>query len=242
MIQLQRRTHPKIRVERLGTFESPIEGEIDQINIKPLQEVMHSDVDLLFVKEACPHTVQYSGLCALCGKSLEEEKDYSGYNYEDRATIEMSHDNTGLKISFDEAAKIEHNTTDRLIDERKLILVVDLDQTVIHATVDPTVGEWQLDPANPNYAAVKDVKTFCLEEEAIVPPGWTGPKLAPTKCTYYVKLRPGLLEFWRKWLRNMKCIFTQWPQETMRYRLLKSLIQMGNILVIEYLVVMKVVL
>lgn len=188
----------KIRVERLGTFESPIEGEIDQINIKPLQEVMHSDVDLLFVKEACPHTVQYSGLCALCGKSLEEEKDYSGYNYEDRATIEMSHDNTGLKISFDEAAKIEHNTTDRLIDERKLILVVDLDQTVIHATVDPTVGEWQLDPANPNYAAVKDVKTFCLEEEAIVPPGWTGPKLAPTKCTYYVKLRPGLLEFLEK--------------------------------------------
>ena len=167
MIQLQRRTHPKIRVERLGTFESPIEGEIDQINIKPLQEVMHSDVDLLFVKEACPHTVQYSGLCALCGKSLEEEKDYSGYNYEDRATIEMSHDNTGLKISFDEAAKIEHNTTDRLIDERKLILVVDLDQTVIHATVDPTVGEWQLDPAIPTMLLSKTLRHFVWKKRQL---------------------------------------------------------------------------
>lgn len=188
----------KIRVERLGTFESPIEGEIDKINISPQDEITHNDIELMFIKEACPHTVQYSGLCALCGKSLEEEKDYSGYNYEDRATIEMSHDKTGLKISFDEAAKIEHSTTDRLIEEKKLILVVDLDQTVIHATVDPTVGEWQLDPSNPNYGAVKDVRSFCLEEQPIVPPGWTGPKLAPTKCTYYVKLRPGLLEFLEK--------------------------------------------
>ncbi|EER30614.1 hypothetical protein CTRG_05610 [Candida tropicalis MYA-3404] len=185
----------KIRVERLGTFESPIEGEIDKINISPQDEITHNGIELMFIKEACPHTVQYGGLCALCGKSLEEEKDYSGYNYEDRATIEMSHDKTGLKISFDEAAKIEHSTTDRLIDEKKLILVVDLDQTVIHATVDPTVGEWQSDPSNPNYRAVKDVRSFCLEEQPIVPPGWTGPKLAPTKCTYYVKLRPGLSEF-----------------------------------------------
>ncbi|RCK58042.1 RNA polymerase II subunit A C-terminal domain phosphatase [Candida viswanathii] len=188
----------KIRVERLGTFESPIEGQIDKINISPQDEITHNGIELMFIKEACPHTVQYGGLCALCGKSLEEEKDYSGYNYEDRATIEMSHDSTGLKISYDEAAKIEHSTTDRLIEEKRLILVVDLDQTVIHATVDPTVGEWQLDPSNPNYGAVKDVKSFCLEEEPIVPPGWTGPKLAPTKCTYYVKLRPGLLEFLKR--------------------------------------------
>ncbi|CCG25496.1 Fcp1 protein [Candida orthopsilosis Co 90-125] len=188
----------KMRAECIGTFESPIEGTVESINIHPQEEVMHSDVEILHIKEACAHTVQYGGLCALCGKSLEEERDYSGYDYEDRATIAMSHDNSGLKISFDEAAKIEHSTTDRLNEEEKLILVVDLDQTVIHATVDPTVGEWQSDPSNPNYPAVKDVKTFCLEEDPIVPPGWTGPKLAPTKCWYYVKVRPGLSEFLQK--------------------------------------------
>jgi RNA polymerase II subunit A-like phosphatase len=29
-----------------------------------------------------------------------------------------------------------------LLSERKLSLIVDLDQTIIHTTVDPTVGEW----------------------------------------------------------------------------------------------------
>ena len=188
----------KMRVECIGSFESPIEGEVDKINVAPNEEITHSNIDILHIKEACAHTVQYGGLCALCGKSLDDEKDYSGYDYEERASIAMSHDNTELRISYDEAAKIEHNTTDRLNQERKLILVVDLDQTVIHATVDPTVGEWQLDPENPNYPAVKDVRTFCLEEDPVAPPGWNGPKLAPTKCWYYVKVRPGLAEFLKK--------------------------------------------
>lgn len=186
---------PKIRVERIGTFESPIEGEVERVNISLDQEIPHSGIELCAIKEPCGHAVQYGGLCALCGKAVEDEKDYTGYNYEDRATISMSHDNTGLKISLDEATKIEHDTTSRLTKENKLILVVDLDQTVIHATVDPTVGEWQLDPTNPNYKAVKDVKSFCLEEEALVSPDWAGPRPPPTKCWYYVKVRPGLEEF-----------------------------------------------
>ncbi|RLV94985.1 RNA polymerase II subunit A C-terminal domain phosphatase [Spathaspora sp. JA1] len=185
----------KIRVEQIGSFESPISGNIEKININILDTISDINVELCTIKEPCTHTVQYGGLCALCGKSLEDERDYSGYNYQDRATISMAHDNTGLRISLDEATKIEQSTTDRLYEEKKLILVVDLDQTVIHATVDPTVGEWQSDPTNPNYPAVKDVKSFCLEEDPITPPGWTGPKLPPSKCWYYVKVRPGLSDF-----------------------------------------------
>lgn len=188
----------RVKVERIGTFESPVEGEIEELKIVKGQEVPSSQYVILSIKEVCDHSVQYGGLCALCGMAVEDEKDYTGYNYEDRASIEMSHDSTGLKISLDEATKIEQSTTDRLLEDKKLILVVDLDQTVIHATVDPTVGEWQSDPLNPNYAAVKDVQLFCLEEEPIMPPGWTGPKFAPTKCWYYVKLRPGLQGFLEK--------------------------------------------
>lgn len=186
---------PKIRVERIGTFESPIEGEVTEIEVGVNDEIAHSGVQLCTVQEPCTHTVQYGGLCALCGKAVEDEKDYTGYNYEDRATILMSHDNTGLRISLDEAAKIEQSTTESLVEHKKLILVVDLDQTIIHATVDPTVGEWQRDPQSPNYPFVKDVRSFSLEEDPIVPPGWVGARPAPTKCWYYVKLRPGLSEF-----------------------------------------------
>ena len=38
----------------------------------------------------------------------------------------------------------------QLLKNRKLILVVDLDQTVIHAAVDPTIEKWQSDPSNPD--------------------------------------------------------------------------------------------
>lgn len=38
---------------------------------------------------------------------------------------------------------------ERLLEERKLSLVVDLDQTVLHATVDPSVHEWLHDTNHP---------------------------------------------------------------------------------------------
>lgn len=194
---------PKIRVERIGSYESPIEGQVTSVLVGLNEEVPHSGVDVAFIAEPCNHAVQYGGLCALCGKALDDEKDYSGYNFEDRATILMSHDASGLKVSLDEAAKIEQSTTERLIEQKKLILVVDLDQTVIHATVDPTVGEWQLDPSNPNYPFVKEVQSFCLEEEIVPRPAWTGPKIQPSQCWYYVKLRPGLLQF----LKNVSQLY-----------------------------------
>ncbi|WPK26270.1 hypothetical protein PUMCH_003619 [Australozyma saopauloensis] len=194
----------KIRVERIGTLESPVEGRVASVDIHVNEEVAHSGMELFQIDEPCAHTVQYGGLCALCGKSVEDEKDYTGFSYEDRATIAMSHDNTGLRISLEEATKIEQTATSRLAEARKLILVVDLDQTVIHATVDPTVGEWQQDRSNPNYPFVADVRSFFLEEEEPqAPPGWTGPRPGPTKCWYYVKLRPGLETF----LKNISKLY-----------------------------------
>ena len=101
----------------------------------------------------------------------------------------MAHDNNFLTVSQDEAARVESQAKLRLLRSKKLSLVVDLDQTIIHATVDPTVAEWQKDSENPNYPAVKDVRQFKLDDE--VPGGGRG-------CWYYIKLRPGLKEFLEK--------------------------------------------
>jgi RNA polymerase II subunit A C-terminal domain phosphatase len=103
----------------------------------------------------------------------------------ERAPINMVHGNTALMVSEDEAARAEEEAKRRLLANRKLSLVVDLDQTVIQATVDPTVAEWQKDESNPNYEAVKDVQAFQLVDDG---PGARG-------CWYYIKLRPGLLKF-----------------------------------------------
>ena len=68
--------------------------------------------------------------------------DYIGISDESRASIRMTYDAAGPTVSQSEAQRIEQETAHRLLDSRKLILIVDLDQTIVHATVDPTVGEW----------------------------------------------------------------------------------------------------
>lgn len=97
----------------------------------------------------------------------------------------MVHDTPHLTISKEEASRIDEEAKRRLLSARKLSLVVDLDQTIIHAAVDPTIAEWQKDKDNPNYEAVKDVRAFQLIDDG---PGMRG-------CWYYIKLRPGLTEF-----------------------------------------------
>lgn len=97
----------------------------------------------------------------------------------------MVHDNVSLTVSTAEATKVDDEVKRRLLASRKLSLVVDLDQTIIHATVDPTVAEWQKDEKNPNHEAVKDVRAFQLVDDG---PGSRG-------CWYFIKLRPGLKDF-----------------------------------------------
>lgn len=67
-----------------------------------------------------------------------------------------------------EAHRLESATTQRLLSNKKLSLIVDLDQTIVHATVDPTVGEWLKDPSNPNFGALKGVGKFKLGDEVPV--------------------------------------------------------------------------
>jgi RNA polymerase II subunit A-like phosphatase len=68
--------------------------------------------------------------------------DYTGFSNEARASIQMTHSANGPKVSLEEAQRIERETAEHLLKNRKLSLIVDLDQTIVHATVDPTVGDW----------------------------------------------------------------------------------------------------
>ena len=111
----------------------------------------------------------------------------------DRAPIRMTHDTQYLTISQEEANRVDEEAKRRLLATRKLSLVVDLDQTIIHAAVDPTIAEWQRDEDNPNHEAVKDVRAFQLIDDG---PGMRG-------CWYYIKLRPGLMPF----LENISQIY-----------------------------------
>lgn len=152
------------------------------------------------ITEPCTHPIQYNGLCAQCGKVLDNENDYSEFSNEDRAPINMSHDSSGITISFDEAQRIEKMSSQQLMQNRRLILVVDLDQTVIQADTNPIIGTIQNNPSDANYNTIKEVRSFQLNEEILIP-GLNGDssRRQTSTATYYVKIRPGLKEF----LENM---------------------------------------
>lgn len=128
----------------------------------------------------------------------------------------MTHSADGPTVSLEEAQRIERETAENLLKVRKLSLIVDLDQTIVHATVDPTVGEWMAegeaweardaernanhlegldddDECNPNWEALKDVKRFRLGPESFAPVGHRSKGKVKTiesdGCMYYIKPR-----------------------------------------------------
>lgn len=166
-------------------YEAEKDGAIKRLYIKEGDVIAREGTKLLELEEECSHEVQWGGMCANCGKDMDEVSYNTTVRDVDRATIVGTPVSTQLKISEARAVHAEEEAKRRLLTNKKLSLVVDLDQTIIHATVDPTVAEWQKDPNNPNYDAVKDVQSFQLQDNG---PGGRG-------CWYYIKQRPGLKRF-----------------------------------------------
>lgn len=145
-------------------------------------------------QEECRHPVQLSGMCAVCGKPVDADSEES-------ASLSVMHSSAAVKVSAEEALRLDSESTSHLLSQRKLALIVDLDQTVIHATVDPTVGEWMRDESNPNYQALKSVGKFRLgidgeqikdDDDESAPKDSAAALRASRACWYYVKPRPGV--------------------------------------------------
>lgn len=172
------------RVETLyhSRFESESEGTLKKWLVRERQ-IIHEPIDVAEIEETCAHEAQFAGLCLECGKAMEWVDYNVAKKPSERANVNMLHDNVLLKVAPSAALKAENESKRRLVNAKKLSLVVDLDQTVIHATLDPTVAEWQSDPTNPNYEAVQDVVSFDLKDDV------------GRDQRYYMKLRPGLQHF-----------------------------------------------
>lgn len=165
-------------------YESQVEGTIKRWRIAKGTVIERSGTELLEIDEPCQHSIQFGGLCADCGKDMAQVDYGTAVPDHARANVGVAHSYDALKISKEEATRTENAAKKRLLALKKLSLVVDLDQTIIHAAVDPTIGEWMADEDNPNHDAVKDVRKFQLDEEG---PGHN--------CWYYIKMRPGLQRF-----------------------------------------------
>ncbi|KAI8090786.1 HAD-like domain-containing protein [Thamnidium elegans] len=84
----------------------------------------------------------------------------------------MGYDTVGLTVSREEAERLEAENARRLLKNRKLSLILDLDQTIVHASWDQRVGDFIKEDT--------DIRQFNLPGSSVV---------------YYIKLRPGLDHF-----------------------------------------------
>jgi len=103
-------------------------------------------------------------MCADCGADLRQND--KGTISE--ASVPMVHSVPELKVTQKLAQKLGQADTERLLKEKKLVLLVDLDQTLIHTTNDTI-------PNN-----IKDVYHFQL--------------YGSNSAWYHTRLRPGKIQ------------------------------------------------
>ena len=139
----------------LGTFRKKSDGKevklkapdgggfVTKITIDPECPVSCGE-ELLSLKP-CAHEVVMKDMCAACGGDLRklhaEEDTTNGFGPKKtladlpmHANVQAVHSLPELRISEGEAQRAAHEEIQRLHDSRKLVLLVDLDQTVIHTT------------------------------------------------------------------------------------------------------------
>ncbi|XP_054911866.1 RNA polymerase II subunit A C-terminal domain phosphatase isoform X2 [Poeciliopsis prolifica] len=76
--------------------------------------------------EECSHPIVMKCLCAECGQNLTQQQG--------TATVSMVHSVPELMVSSEQAKQLAREDQQRLHRNKKLVLMVDLDQTLIHTT------------------------------------------------------------------------------------------------------------
>ncbi|CAI9578526.1 unnamed protein product [Staurois parvus] len=109
-------------------------GVVLELCVRPGQVVCAGGV--LVRLSGCNHPVVMKGLCAECGQDLTQIQNKNGKQQVplSTATVSMVHSVPELMVSSEQAEQLGREDQQRLHRNRKLVLMVDLDQTLIHTT------------------------------------------------------------------------------------------------------------
>ncbi|CAF0945275.1 unnamed protein product [Adineta steineri] len=170
-------------------FLSTVLGTVTKLYIHEWDTLSYGSIILEY--EECLHTITFKNLCCDCGADLNQLKDrmemISSRNsvadplfdtslssstsmMRTATTVSMEHAVPELRITPEMAEKYSIEERDRLLRERKLDLLVDLDQTLLHTT-----NSSNYFPYSP------DVIAYQLSTQS--------------SQRFYTKLRPGVKEF-----------------------------------------------
>lgn len=132
---------------------------------------------IIGVIEPCKHPAIFGGLCAVCGVSVTNPLNPQKKLQHTQQRVTVSGGVT-MTISSNEAKSLGSASQGRLLSQKKLNLVLDLDHTLVHATADQRAASL--------IGKHNDVRVLFLPitENGIVP-----------SMKHYIKLRPHLKEF-----------------------------------------------
>ncbi|KAL5547488.1 hypothetical protein UlMin_002719 [Ulmus minor] len=110
------------KLEKLETVEEPSGS-------KSLEEKLEVSIK----KDVCSHPGSFGALCYLCGQRVEEEE--SG--------VTFAYIHKGLRLHNDEIVRLRSTDMKKLLRDKKLYLVLDLDHTLLNSTriIDMTPDE-----------------------------------------------------------------------------------------------------
>jgi len=132
-------------------LKSPVAGKVKTVAFKR-KEVASGNVEVVTLSpEECLHPTVMKNMCADCGIDLQKDMscmDMAAAKASVRggggmpppaakgtkASISVLHSIPELKVSSDEALSLGREDEKRLLADRRLVLLVDLDQTLIHTT------------------------------------------------------------------------------------------------------------
>jgi RNA polymerase II subunit A-like phosphatase len=144
-------------------LRSPCVGVVKHLAVREEQFVDKS-CPVVVVTEKCDHSVVVHDLCSDCGMDMQRIRS--------TATVSMIHSAPQIKLSKEEASVIANRDKQHLLSKCKLALIVDLDQTLIHTSMNPSIP-----PGLP------DVYEFLLVDHPF---------------TYHCRLRPHTRSFLEK--------------------------------------------
>ncbi|CAF3071438.1 unnamed protein product [Rotaria sp. Silwood2] len=158
------------------SFLSPLSGTVTKLYVHELDILSYGSIILEY--EECRHTITFKNLCSDCGIDLNQLKNVLPASICTKSVISMEPSFPTVKVTAEEALKYDDEERNHLLRKRKLHLLVDLDQTLVHTT----------DSRNP-YLSSPDVIAYQLN--------------TAIAQTFYTKLRPGVQEF----LTNLRSFY-----------------------------------
>ncbi|CAH1640366.1 unnamed protein product [Spodoptera littoralis] len=114
----------------LKKYKAARAGTISSIKVKE-GDIAEPGVAVAELEE-CRHPTVMKEMCAECGADLRTDE----VSNRDVAVVPMVHSVPELKVSEELAQKLGREDAERLLKDRKLVLLVDLDQTLVHTTND----------------------------------------------------------------------------------------------------------